>query len=153
MTTATLRCGEENSSAKIVINNPPFCFANDFDFYRREQSSFRIRNSSFAIFSAHSMTVTPSDCKNSSSPARCNLLRRFEPIQIQMKQSQASAAVFIHQCKRRRMHTRRDAKSACKAFDQLRFARPQIAGQRDHASTLCRAPPRFAERFSLGRIV
>jgi hypothetical protein len=43
------------------------------------------------------------------------------------------------------MHARRDAKPACNAFNQLRFARTQIAGQRDHASALCRAPPRFAE--------
>ena len=31
--TATLRCGEENSSAKIVINNPPFRFTHNFNFH------------------------------------------------------------------------------------------------------------------------
>src|SRR5450759_1556820 len=31
--TATLRCGEENSSANIVINNPPFRFTDDFNFH------------------------------------------------------------------------------------------------------------------------
>jgi hypothetical protein len=32
--TATLRCGEENSSAKIVINNFPFRLASEFQFSR-----------------------------------------------------------------------------------------------------------------------
>src|ERR1035441_4129389 len=31
-TTATLLCPDENSSAKIVINNPPFSLTDDFNF-------------------------------------------------------------------------------------------------------------------------
>src|SRR5262245_4473861 len=33
-TTATLRCGEENSNARIVIGNPPFGFAHGVELHR-----------------------------------------------------------------------------------------------------------------------
>src|SRR5262245_34679395 len=40
-TTATLRCGEENSSARIFIRNSSPGFANDFNCCAPEQSAIR----------------------------------------------------------------------------------------------------------------
>lgn len=53
----------------------------------------------------------------------------------------------IHQRERRGMNASGKSQPAREAFHQLRFARAQIARQRDHQSAFCRAPPGFAQRF------
>jgi len=80
-----------------------------------------------------------------------HLPARFEPVQIQMKQPQPPAAIFVHQREGRRMHPRRDAEPARETLHELRFARAQITGQADDQSGLRRATPALAERFGLRR--
>ena len=84
-------------------------------------------------------------------PADQDLFRRLQPIQIEVKQFQPPAAVFVHQRERRRMHARRDSQPARQAFHELRFARAQIAAQRDDQSAFGGAAKFFAERFRLRR--
>src|SRR5581483_4758872 len=99
-TTATLRCAEENSSARIVINNFPFLVADNFDFHLFDFSRFHFPTSVFEPFSPLDYGDTVRRQKLFDARRR-HCLRRFEAIKIQVKQSQASAGIFIHQCERR----------------------------------------------------
>src|ERR1017187_3072056 len=145
--TATLRCGEENSSAKIVINNFSFRLAQDLNFYKNHPARFFFIHHFPRPFNhRHAIRL-----QEFLQPGGHNLPARFEPVQIQMKQPQPPAAIFVHQRERRRMHPRRDAESARDALHELRFARAQLAGQADDQSALRRAPPALAERPGLRR--
>src|SRR5258705_8446885 len=75
--TATLRCDEENSSARIVISNFPLRFADDFDFYLFEDSIFHLPLSIFQPFRPfhHRHAVRRQELLDAG---RQNLRRRFQ---------------------------------------------------------------------------
>src|ERR1017187_10481573 len=52
-------------------------------------------------------------------PRRQNLFRRSQPIQVEMKQFQPSAAVFVDQRECRRMHAARNAQPALGGASKL----------------------------------
>src|SRR5579862_1728460 len=103
--TATLRCDEENSSAKIFIGNAPFIFvqcfnphstkprlgALDFGLWTLDfiEQSFRPLN--------HRDPIRP---QVFLQPRRQNLLPRFEPIQIEVEERQPPAGINVDEGER-----------------------------------------------------
>src|SRR5215469_5335617 len=140
--TATLRCEEENSSAKIFIRNAPLVLIEDFncDFAEILRWKFVIRHS-LRPFNDRD-TIRFQVFFQSGSE---NLLRRFEPVQIEMKECEPSAGVNVHKREARRMNPRSNFQTAGDAFDQLRLARAEVSGQGDHEPRLRSTAPAFAE--------
>src|SRR5882672_3703067 len=123
--TATLRCGELKSSVSIFINNPSLRFADDMDFHVPDFSIFHLPSSIFQSFRPcdHRHAVRLQKLLDARA---VDLLRRLESIQVEVKQLQPPAAVFVHQRERRRVDARRHAQPTRKATHQLGFTRAEI---------------------------
>src|SRR5262245_30461318 len=68
-----------------------------------------------------------------------------------MEQREPSARVDVDEIERGRMDASCNAEPAREAFDQLRLARAEFAGQTDDESAWDGSTPRFAERFGFRR--
>src|SRR5690348_4103048 len=93
-TIATLRCGEENSSARIFMGNSPFVFTEDFNFHAPHIGHLKcvVRHSVRPFNHRHAVRS-----QIILNPSRVNLLFGFETVQIEMKQREPAASVNVDQ--------------------------------------------------------
>src|ERR1051325_1441195 len=147
---ATLRRGEENSSARIFIDDAALLFVLSL----QRDPAHRLRFGQQLATSSHVVaepSLRPFNNRDAIRPQiflqtrRQNLFPRFETVQIQMKQSKPSAGVHIDERKRRRMHPRGNTQTSRDAPHETSFARAKITRQRDDPPALCLAAPRFTE--------
>src|SRR6478609_10096352 len=94
--TATLRWGELKSSARIFIHNLSLHFADDLDFHLPD---FSVSHLPFSIFQSfrpfdHRYAVWLQKLLDARA---VDLLRRLQPIQVEVKQLQPPAVVFVDQ--------------------------------------------------------
>src|SRR5213075_1347413 len=98
-TRATLRCSEENSSARIFIRDAALCFADAFDA-RVKRFLERI-----ALCPFHD-GETVGLAKIFFEPGRKNLLWRVQSIEVNVIQSHAALAICVHERERGRLDAR-----------------------------------------------